>query len=95
MTQGMTRLSAGQHSHLHRKWDDTAGNRRQTAESEIEHDVVNHFIKAKNKSGHKTVPWGTPDRTLTSREPCPSTRTRCVRLVGNSRIHVRVFPAIP
>ena len=27
---------------------------------------------------------GHPDRTLTSREPCPSTRTRCVRLVRNS-----------
>ena len=43
MTQGMTSLSAGQHCHLHRKWDDTAGNRQQTAESEIEHDVVNHL----------------------------------------------------
>ena len=62
---------------LHRKWDDTAGNRRQTAESEIEHNVVNHLQKPK-KSGPKTVPWSTPDRTLTSREPCPSTRTRCV-----------------
>ena len=43
MTQGMTSLSAWQHCHLHRKWDDTAGNRRQTAESKIEHDVVNHL----------------------------------------------------
>ena len=34
------------------------------------------LLIAKNKSGPKTVPWDTPDRTLTSREPCPSTRTR-------------------
>ena len=40
MTQGMTSLSAGQHCHLHREWDDTAGNRRPTAEFEIEHDSV-------------------------------------------------------
>ena len=44
MTQGVTSLSAGQHCHLHRKWDDTTGNRQQTAESEIEHDVVNHLL---------------------------------------------------
>ena len=43
MTQGMTSPSAGQHCHLHRKWDESEGNRRQTAESEIEHDVVNHL----------------------------------------------------
>ena len=43
MTQGMTSLSAGQHFHLHRKWDDTADNCRQAAESEIERDVVSHL----------------------------------------------------
>ena len=45
------------------------------------------FIKTKNSSGPKTVPWITPLRTSTLSDMAPSTVTSCVLCVRKAFIH--------
>jgi hypothetical protein len=45
------------------------------------------FTFARNSSGPRTLPCGTPDVTLTSSDNCPPTLTLCVLPRRNSPIH--------
>ena len=42
-----------------------------------------------------TVPWGTPESTITDDENSPSTITRCSLFVKNADNHFNKFPSIP
>jgi len=52
------------------------------------------LIWIKNKSGPRTVPWGTPESTVTDDENSPSTITRSL-FVKNADNHFSKFPSIP
>ena len=53
------------------------------------------LIYARNKSGPRTVPWGTSDRTSALDEWQFSRSTCCVRSPRNELIHLLVFPLTP
>ena len=61
-------------------WDDTTSGRS--------------LIWIKNKSGPKTVPWGTPESTVTDDGNSPSTITHSL-FVKNADNYFSKFPSIP
>ena len=53
------------------------------------------LIKTKNSSGPKTVPWGTPLRTLTLSDLAPSTVIFCVSVCQKSPYPAKGVPSYP
>ena len=53
------------------------------------------LICIRNRSGPRTVPWGTPDVTGLASDDIPSKKTVCSRSVMNDEIHHRVVPVTP
>jgi len=55
---------------------------------------ANHLCKSRTTGGPKTLPWGTPDATVTQELDWPSKMTFCVLPCRKSWIHARTVPAV-
>ena len=53
------------------------------------------FMWIKNSKGPRTVPWGTPDKTLAGLEYFPSTSTDCDLVFKKEAVHFHRGPCMP
>jgi hypothetical protein len=53
------------------------------------------FTCTRNNSGHETLPYGTPDVTLTSLDSCPPILTLCVRSKRNYFTQIATLESTP
>ena len=53
------------------------------------------LMNTKKRTGPRTEPWGTPDKTGTGSDSSPSSTTCCERLESHELIHLCVDPLIP
>ena len=53
------------------------------------------LINMRNRTGPRTLPWGTPNNTLSQSDSLPLTLTLCFLLVSHSLIYQPTLPSIP